>query len=87
MSLFSSRFKKAFREILNKSGLSCYKVSKYSHIDEPYLSRLIRGERKNPSEETVTKIALAIAHLSDRITIYDIDELFKSIGHSLFREK
>jgi len=87
MVLFSNKFKNAFIEILKRSGITCYKISKYSHIDESYLSRLLKGQRTNPSAETVVKIALATVHFNNQITIYDIDELFKAIGHSLFPEK
>ena len=82
--LFPNNFTKVFNELIQKSGASCYKISKYAHIDEPYINRLAKGEKNNPSSEIVIRIGFALSSVSDNITIYDLDELIKSVGHTIF---
>ena len=87
MGLFSDNFAGVFRDLVEKSGVTRYRIAQYSHVDEAYLCRLMEGEKTNPSPEIVVRISLSLAHLSDKITIYDIDRLFKAIGHPLLRER
>ncbi len=84
IGVFSNNFTEVFNELVKKSGASCYKVSKYAHIDAPYIHRLIKGDKKHPSPEILIRIGFALARLSDKITIDDLDELLISIGHTLF---
>lgn len=85
-TLFPNYFTSTFRNLVKKSRVTCYRISQYSHVDEAYLWRLMKGDKNNPSPETVVKISLALAHLSDNTTIYDINDLFKAIGHPLLTE-
>ena len=87
MSLYSGEFSKAFSALLQENGISCYEVSKYSYLDQAYLSRLKNGERQKPSVEVVVRIGLALAHCSDKVSLYHIDELLKTTGRSLFHGK
>ena len=82
--VFSNDFTNVFNELLQKSGASCYKISKYAQIDEPYIYRLSKGEKKNPSPEIIIRIYFALTHLNNNITLDDLDELLKSIGHTIF---
>jgi len=81
--LYSNNFADVFSRLLEKTRISCYRISQYVHLDESYLSRLRNGERNNPSPETIVKISLALAHLSDKISLYDIEDLFNASGRSL----
>jgi transcriptional regulator with XRE-family HTH domain len=81
--LYSGNFAQVFSELLEKTGVSCYQVSQYSHLNQAYLSRLKSGEKHNPSPEAVVRIALALAHLSPKFTVLDEEKLFKSVGRSL----
>jgi len=81
--LYANRFAEAFSRLLEETGLSCYKISQYTDIDQGYLSRLKNGEKGNPSPEIIVKISLAFARLSNKIRIYDIEPLFKAVGRSL----
>ena len=83
--VFSNNFSQVFRELVQKSRATGHKISQYSDVDEPYIYHLIKGTKKNPSPEIVVRISLALVHLSEKITVGDIDELLKSIGHTLFR--
>ena len=87
MGLYSIDFREAFSKLLGKAGASCYMVSQYSHLDEAYLSRLRRGEKDNPSPETIVKISLALVHLSADISLYDIEGLFKAVGRSMLLKR
>ena len=83
MSLYSSNFQKIFGDLLTRTGISCYQITKYTDLDGAYLSRLRNGGKNNPSAETIMKISLALAHLSEDIALYDIEELFNSVGRSI----
>ncbi len=81
--VYSNGFSQVFSQILGMAGVSCYQISQFAHLDQAYLSRLKNGEKQNPSPETIMKISLALAHYSDKIKLYDIQKLFKSVGRSL----
>ena len=83
MGLYNSDFAKAFSNLLAKSGVTCYQIHQFTHLDQAYLSRLKSGESNNPSPETILKISLAICHLKEKIKIYDIEQLLNSTGRSL----
>jgi transcriptional regulator with XRE-family HTH domain len=83
MLLFRDDFCKAFDSLLTKTGISGYQISQYTNLDGAYLSRLRRGRKNNPSVETIMKISLALAHLSDDIALHDIEGLFNAVGRSI----
>ena len=83
MALYANNFAKAFSNLLQETGVTCYQISQYSHLDQAYLSRLKNGEKQNPSPDTIIKISLALTHYSDKVKLYDILKLFKSVGRSL----
>jgi hypothetical protein len=75
--LYRDQFPEVFSRLLEKGGISCYGVSKFSGIDQAYLGRL----RKGP--EVVMRISLALVHWSDKLSLYNIEELFNSTGRTL----
>ena len=79
----SNEFSVVFSRLLEKTGVSCYRISQFAHLDEAYLSRLRSGEKKNPGPETVVKIALAMAHFSPKVDLYDVEVLLNSVGRSI----
>lgn len=81
--VYSNSFSEVFSQLLEKAGISCYKISQFAHLDQAYLSRLKNRDRENPSLETITKISLALTHYSDKIKLYDIQRLFRSVGGSI----
>ncbi len=83
MGLYSTNFSEVFSTLLAKTGISCYQVSQYSHLDQAYLSRLKSGQKQNPGTETIIKISLALTHYSVKIELHDVQRLFKSVGRSL----
>jgi hypothetical protein len=84
IGVFSNNLTKVLGELVKKSGTSGYQISKYAHVNEPYIYHLLKGDKKNPSPEMLIRIGFALARLSDKITINDLDELLESIGHTLF---
>ncbi len=81
--VYSNSFAQAFSQLLGTAGVTCYQISKYSSLDQAYLSRLKSGEKQNPRPETIIKISLALTHYSDKITTHDIQKLFRSVGRSI----
>jgi transcriptional regulator with XRE-family HTH domain len=82
MGLYSNNFAQVFSNLLDRTGISCYQINQYTHLDQSYLSRLRNGQRRNPSPETIVKISLGLVHFSDKVSLYDIEALFKSVGRS-----
>ena len=83
MSLYSQDFAQVFSELLERSGVSCYQIAAFTGLGQSYLSRLRSGGKRNPSPETLVKITVALTHFSDRITIDDIERVFRSVGRSI----
>ena len=83
MGLYQNNFAEAFSKLMDKSGVTCYKIHQFTHLDQAYLSRLKSGGKNSPSPETIVKIGLAFCHLNDKIKISEIEILFKSVGRSL----
>ena len=81
--LYSDSFSLTFSKLLKKTGVSYYSIAQYADIDQAYLSRLKNGEKTNPSPETIMRISLALARLSDKIHLADIELLFNSTGRSI----
>ena len=83
MGLYQNNFAEAFSKLIAKSGVTCYQIHQFSHLDQAYLSRLKSGEKNGPSPETIVKIGLAICHLNNKVKLSDIEALFNSTGRSL----
>ena len=83
MGLYQNNFTEAFSKLIAKSGVTCYQIHQFIHLDQAYLSRLKSGEKASPSPETIVKIGLAICHSNDKIKLSDIETLFNSTGRSL----
>lgn len=83
MLLYRNDFCEMFDNLLKRTGISCYQISKYTNLDGAYLSRLRNGGKSNPSAETIMKISLALAHLNEDIALHDIEGLFNSVGRSI----
>ena len=81
--IYDTKFSTVFSKLLEKTRISCYQIGKYTNIDPAYLSRLKSGEKDNPSSTIIMKVSLAIVHLSNNITINDIEELYNSVGRSI----
>ena len=87
MAIYDDNFSVVFTGLLTRFSVTCYEIGEYTGLDQAYLSRLQSGERTNPSSETIMKIGLALAHFSEKITLHDLESLFRSVGHSLFRDR
>ena len=84
MAIYSKDFAKVFSYLLEESGVTCYQIKQYTHLDEGYLSRLKNGERHDPSPETIIRICLALAFRSKNLKLYHFEKLFNAAGRSLF---
>jgi len=81
--VYATDFAVAFSKLLEKANTTCYQISQYTGLDQGYLSRLKSGEKGNPSLQTLIKIGLALASLSNKIKLSDFEELFNSVSRSL----
>jgi transcriptional regulator with XRE-family HTH domain len=81
--LYNNDFSEIFYKLLAKGNVSCYQIHQYTHLDQGYLSNLRNGKKSNPSPETIMKIAVALSHCSNKITLHDIEALFQSVGRSI----
>jgi len=53
--IYNNDFPSAFSKLLEKTGVSCYRIHSFTDIDQAYLSRLRSGEKDNPSPEIMVK--------------------------------
>jgi len=81
--LYSDQFSKVLDRLIKKGGISCYSISTYTGIDQGYLSRLRHGKKQSPTPAMLVKISIALAHLSQLITIDDIETLFNATGRTI----
>ena len=81
MKAFSARL----QTLRRRTRKSKYRVAKYSGLDQAYILRLENGEKTNPSRDVVLRLALALAHNSDAVSIDDVDELLLAAGHAPLR--
>ena len=62
-------------------------MAKYSGLTEPYLLRLERGERANPSRDVVIMLGLALVANCVNLEIWEIDGLLLSAGYAPLRRR
>ena len=84
MAIYTNNFCEVFAKVLADTGVTCYKISQYSGLDEGYLSRLKSGLKENPSPETIIKICVAIVFHSKDTKLHEIEALFNATGRTLF---
>jgi transcriptional regulator with XRE-family HTH domain len=53
-------FADTLKSLRGKTGKSRYRLAQYSGINEAYILRLERGDRSNPSRETVILLGIAL---------------------------
>lgn len=82
LRLYPNNFAEVFSELLEETGVTCYQISQYSHLDQAYLSRLKNGMKKNPSADTVLKIGFALTYHSKKVRLSHLTNLVKSAGYT-----
>ena len=78
----SASFGETLESLRQKSGRSRYRLADYSGLSQPYLLRLERGERRNPSRNVVLLLGLGLVKGSEAMDIWDIDTLLLSAGYA-----
>lgn len=69
------------KKLIEKSDISIYRLAKLSGVDETYVRRLVRGDKRNPSRGALGALALAMKEYSSRVSDSDIRRLLKAAGH------
>jgi len=87
MAIYSNNFDKIYSKLLDELEVTNYEVSKFTHIDQGYLSSLRNGHKNNPSPEILVKIGLALAHYGNKVKMKHIEELFNAAGRSLYKHR
>ena len=82
-TIYEKDFSTVFDQLLTQTNVTCYRISEFTHIDQGYLSHLRSGTKSNPGPEIIAKISLALAHYSEKITLHDLERLFRSVGRSI----
>lgn len=78
-------FGNTLQNMRTRVGKSRYRLWQLTGLDQSYLGRLEKGEKK-PSRNTVMMLGLALVHGCTEITCDDIDELLLSAGYAPLRD-
>ena len=76
-----TEFQRRLRKLIEKSGLSIYRLAKSALVDETYVRRLVSGERRKPRERVVVNLALALTECSAKISSRDAERLIRAAGY------
>ena len=76
---FAATFRRKLVELVAVSEASQYRIAKDANMDRPYLNRLYRGIKSNPSVGTVLKICLGL-YATGNVSHAQLDELLMSAG-------
>ncbi len=76
-----TKFGRELKKLIEKSDISIYRLARLSGVDETYVRRLVRGDKKNPSRGALGALALAMREYSSRVSSSDIRRLLKAAGH------
>ncbi len=76
-----TKFQRQLKKLIKKSGITIFRLAKLSRVDETYIRRLLRGEKRNPGEGTVAALALGLREYSSKISVRDFNRLSKSAGY------
>ncbi|MBC8281127.1 MAG: helix-turn-helix domain-containing protein [Chloroflexi bacterium] len=80
-------FGETLKALRMKSGRSRYRIAQYCGITEPYIMRLEKGDRSNPSKDVVFMLGLALIKGSEELDIWDVDMLLLSAGYAELRRR
>ena len=74
-------FKRELNKQIKKSGVTPYAVAAYYDRDPGFIYKLMKGERRKPSRESVTRIATALMECSSKISEKDANRLMRTAGY------
>ena len=80
-------FGETLKALRLQSGRSRYRIAQYCGISEPYIMRLEKGDRSNPSRDVVLMLGLALIKGSEELDIWDVDVLLLSAGYAGLRRR
>ena len=80
-------FAETLQALRQRSGKSMYRLAQDSGIDQSYILRLERGEKDNPSCNTVLMIGFALVRNCDSVDIHDVEELLLAADYAPLRRR
>ncbi len=76
-----TEFQRRLTKLVQKSALTLYRLAQLAEVDESYVRRLVTGEKRNPREDVVIALAIALREGSSSVSVRDFRRLIKSAGH------
>ncbi len=76
-----TKFQRRLTKLVQKSALTLYRLAQLAEVDESYVRRLVTGEKRNPREDVVIALAIALREGSSSVSVRDFRRLIKSAGH------
>lgn len=76
-----TKFQRRLTKLVQKSTLTVYRLAQLAEVDESYVRRLVTGEKRNPREDVVIALAMALRQGSSSVSVRDFRRLIKSAGH------
>ena len=77
----STEFQRRLRKLVQKSALTVYRLAQLAEVDEAYLRRLAAGEKRNPRQDVVIALAMALREGSSSVSARDIQRLIRSASY------
>jgi len=74
-------FQRVLNELIRKRGVTTYALATFHNGDPSYIYKLLSGERRKPSRDSVTRIAIALTGCSPKISEKDANHLLQSAGY------
>ena len=81
----TTQFSETLKRLRLQSGKSRQELAQYSGLSEAYLFRLESGERRNPSRDTVIKIALALVAGASSVSVCNVNGLLLAGDYAALR--
>ena len=75
-----TKFQRQLRKMIDKSGLTLYRLAYEAKMDSGYVWRLLNGERRNPGDDVIAALGEALLEASSEVTEKDLERLLKSAG-------
>ena len=74
-------FQRLLNKLIRKSDVTPYALAIFLNGDPGFIYKLMKGERRKPSRDSVTRIATALMECSDKLSEKDANRLLHSAGY------
>ena len=74
-------FQHELNRLIRKSGVTLYALAALRNRDPSFIYKLMNGERRKPTRDSVTRIATSLMEFSSKISEKDANRLLHSAGY------